>query len=442
MKYKWDRQYLHLGVTLFVVIVCSILFYYVLFENHSLLSGLNTITGIIMPIIDGCVIAYLLKPIVNFVEQKPAAMLMKHYHVQASRKKKKILRLVSAGIAFLCAVLIVYSLLYLVVPQLFYSIESLLSRLPSYVDNFQKWILGLLKDNPEIENTAEEFFTKYIPTIKDWLNKRFVPGVNQAVTQVSGQIINVVQVVKNIFLGCFVALYILNSKDVLAGQFKKLFYAVLPAKHADRLLEFFSLTDQTFSGFLSGKLLDSLIIGIICFVYTSIAHTPYYMLISVVIGVTNIIPFFGPYIGAIPCTLLILIVDPLQALYFVIFIILLQTFDGNYLGPKILGNKTGIGGFFVLCAILIFGGLFGVVGMVIGVPTTAVIYAGIRSFSDAALTRKKMPTEVYHYMNENEDIFYRPKAEEIENPNTDSTVTSDTEDTEKSQSTSNGGRNI
>ena len=255
----------------------------------------------------------------------------------------------------------------------------------------------------------------------------------------SGQIINVVQVVKNIFLGCFVALYILNSKDVLAGQFKKLFYAVLPAKHADRLLEFFSLTDQTFSGFLSGKLLDSLIIGIICFVYTSIAHTPYYMLISVVIGVTNIIPFFGPYIGAIPCTLLILIVDPLQALYFVIFIILLQTFDGNYLGPKILGNKTGIGGFFVLCAILIFGGLFGVVGMVIGVPTTAVIYAGIRSFSDSALTRKKMPTEVYHYMNENEDIFYRPKAEEIENPNTDSTVTSDTE---KSQSTINGGRNI
>lgn len=209
-----------------------------------------------------------------------------------------------------------YSLLYLVVPQLFYSIESLLSRLPSYVDNFQKWILGLLKDNPEIENTAEEFFTKYIPTIKDWLNKRFVPGVNQAVTQVSGQIINVVQVVKNIFLGCFVALYILNSKDVLAGQFKKLFYAVLPAKHADRLLEFFSLTDQTFSGFLSGKLLDSLIIGIICFVYTSIAHTPYYMLISVVIGVTNIIPFFGPYIGAIPCTLLILIVDPLPGALF------------------------------------------------------------------------------------------------------------------------------
>ena len=175
MKYKWDRQYVHLGVTLFVVIICSILFYYVLFENHSLLSGLNTITGIIMPIIDGCVIAYLLKPIVNFVEQKPAALLMKHYHIQASRKKKKILRLVSTGIAFVCALLIVYSLLYLVVPQLFYSIESLLSRLPFYVDNFQKWILGLLKDNPEIENTAEEFFTKYIPTIKDWLNKRFVP---------------------------------------------------------------------------------------------------------------------------------------------------------------------------------------------------------------------------------------------------------------------------
>ena len=411
MKYKWDRQYLHLGVTLFIVIICSILFYYVLFENHSLLSGLNTIIGIVMPIIDGCVIAYLLKPIVNFIERKPAAMLMKHYHVQTSRRKKKILRLISTGIAFVFAILIVYSLLHLIVPQLFFSIESLLSRLPFYVDNFQKWILGLLKDNPSIEKTAEEFFTKYIPSVKDWINERFVPGVNEAVTQVSGQIINVVQVVKNIFLGCFVALYILNSKDVLAGQFKKLFHAILPEKYAVRLIDFFALTDQTFSGFLSGKLLDSLIIGIICFVYTSIARTPYYMLISVVIGVTNIIPFFGPYIGAVPCTLLILIVDPLQALYFVIFIILLQTFDGNYLGPKILGNKTGIGGFFVLCAILIFGGLFGVVGMVIGVPTTAVIYAGIRSFSDRSLERKKLPTEVYHYMSENDDIFYRPEAE-------------------------------
>ncbi len=399
MRNKWEKQYFRWGITLFIVIACSIIFYYMVFENHSMLNGLNRIVSIFMPIINGCIIAYILRPIVNFIEQKPTAAIAGRLHLKQSQKTAKLIRMLAIFITFVISFLALYTLLYLLIPQLFFSIENLISRLPSYFDNFQKWLLGMLKNNPDVEKTVGEVLNQYFSTFEDWITTKFLPQLNGMIGTLSSGILNAFVIIKNFFLGCFVAVYILNSKEVLAGQFKKLFYALLPGKHADGLIQVLYLVDETFSGFLSGKLLDSLIIGILCFVYTSVMDVPYYILISVVIGVTNIIPFFGPYIGAIPCIFLILIVDPLQSLYFLIFIILLQTFDGNYLGPKILGNKTGLSSFLVLCSILIFGGLFGVIGMIIGVPTTAVLYAGIRTFADRSLKAKNMPTKVCHYMN-------------------------------------------
>ena len=414
MKHKWDRRYFQWGISAFLVIACSILFYYILFENHSVLKNLGRVIGILMPIIDGCIIAYLLRPIVNFIEKRPAAFVMKKLSIRGTGRQRKTLRLISILVTFIIAFLVLYTLLYMLIPQIFFSIQNLVTQLPTYFDNFQSWILSLLKDNPDFEATVSEVLNHYITTLESWMTKDFLPQLNDMIVRLSSGILSAFVVIKNFFLGCFVAIDILSSKDVLAGQFKKLFYALFPQKAAEQIIKVLHLIDANFSGFISGKLLDSLIIGLICFAYTSLMNTPYYILVSVVIGVTNIIPFFGPYIGAIPSILLILLVDPLQSLYFLIFIILLQTFDGNFLGPKILGNKTGLSSFLVLCSILIFGGLFGVVGMVISVPTTAVLYAGIRNFSDWSLRKKNLPTEVYHYMESNRKEQENAKEKERE----------------------------
>jgi len=398
MKYRWDRRYLHWSVSAVLVIICSILFYYVLFENHSVLNGVGTIADILKPIIYGGVIAYLLRPLVDILEKKPASYIKDRLHLKETKRVRKWTRLIATVITFIIAVFVIYALMYFLIPQVFYSIQSLIEKFPEYYDNFQKWLLGLLKDYPELETAAAGMISSSMDTLEGWLSGTFIPRMNDMIGTVSTGIVNVFVVLKNVFLGCFVAIYILNSKEILAAQVKKLIYAVFSKKHADYVMNVLRLTDQNFSGFLNGKLLDSLIIGLICFAYTSIMNVPYYVLISVVIGVTNIIPFFGPYIGAIPCIFLILIVDPKQSLYFFIFVILLQTFDGNFLGPKILGNKTGLGSFYVLCSILIFGNMFGVIGMIIGVPVTSVIYAGIRTYADHSLRKKNLPTEVYHYM--------------------------------------------
>ena len=219
---------------------------------------------------------------------------------------------------------------------------------------------------------------------------------------VSLSVISVLKVLWNFIIGFIISIYVLASKEKFTGQAKKFVYAVFHKDIANIIINDFCFTHKTFIGFISGKVLDSIIIGVLCFIGTSILNTPYAALVSVVIGVTNVIPFFGPYLGAIPSIILIFIVDPvhpLNCVYFAIFILILQQFDGNFLGPKILGNSTGLTGFWVIFAITLFGGLLGVFGMIVGVPIFAVIYAAIRSLLDAALRKKQLPTESSKYIN-------------------------------------------
>jgi len=219
---------------------------------------------------------------------------------------------------------------------------------------------------------------------------------------VSLSVINVLALLWDFIIGVVIAIYVLISKEKFTGQAKKIAYAVFERDTANAVIRNFRFTHKTFIGFVSGKILDSIIIGILCFIGTTMLNTPYAVLVSVVIGVTNVIPFFGPFLGAIPCTILIFVVDPmhpLNVLYFVIFILALQQFDGNILGPRILGGSTGITGFWVIFSITVFGGLFGVIGMIIGVPIFAVIYAAIKSLVNASLQKKTMPSEIELYIN-------------------------------------------
>ncbi len=210
--------------------------------------------------------------------------------------------------------------------------------------------------------------------------------------------IGVFKALWNLIIGFIISIYLLGSKEKFAGQAKKIVYAVFDRKAGNELISNFRFIHGTFIGFLGGKIVDSIIIGIICFVCTSVIGTPYSILVSVIIGLTNIIPFFGPWIGGIPSALLVLMVDPKQALYFGILIIVIQQFDGNILGPKILGDSTGLSGFWVIFSITIFGGLFGVLGMVVGVPIFAVFYAGVKSMVNRSLHKRSLPTDLSPYM--------------------------------------------
>ena len=203
----------------------------------------------------------------------------------------------------------------------------------------------------------------------------------------------------NIMIGVIISVYLLVSKQKFVGQGKKVLYALFYERQANNILEVVRKSHSIFSGFISGKLIDSLIIGVLCFIGMSIMKMPYIPLVSVLVGVTNVIPFFGPYLGAIPSILLILLISPGKGIMFLIFIIILQQLDGNIIGPKILGSSTGLSAFWVIFAILIGSGLFGIIGMIAGVPVFAVIYYLIKTGLEYSLRKKNLPTDTKEYEN-------------------------------------------
>ena len=238
---------------------------------------------------------------------------------------------------------------------------------------------------------------------------------NLATTLYNG-VFSVMRFLFEFMIGIIISIYLMSSKELFSGQSKKIAYALFEENKANHLIRNMRFVHKTFIGFLSGKIVDSIIIGILCFLGTSFLEIPYAILVSVIVGVTNIIPFFGPYLGAIPCAILILMISPIHCLYFVIFIIILQQIDGNIIGPKILGNSTGISSFWVIFAITIFGGLFGIPGMVIGVPVFAIIYAGFRSYFHRMLRKKGLPTDTSVYialtMMKNKECIYTQEQQQ------------------------------
>lgn len=403
MKFRWDKKYLYWGVTALLVIIGGIGFYYLIFHNNSLKSNLTHLLSIAMPIVDGFVVAYLLSPIVNFLEQKVLfpciGRLQKKYPSlqEKEQKLKKYCRGISIIFTLIFVTFIVVGFFQVVIPQIATSIQSIVQQFPAYVNNLTSWVTKLLADNPEIERTVGDLISNYSKDLESWMNKTVLPQMNTILKTVSLSMISLAKALWNLVIGLIISIYLLASKERLMSQAKKMTYAFMDTRNANLIIEDARLIDRTFGGFISGKILDSVIIGILCFICVSFMKLPYPMLISVIIGVTNIIPFFGPFIGAIPCGLLILMVNPLQCLYFIIFIWILQQFDGNFLGPKILGNSTGLSGFWVIFSITIFSGLMGVPGMILGVPIFAVLYALLKRKINRNLQKKGMPTETEEY---------------------------------------------
>lgn len=395
MKINVEKKYLQIGLISFMVIIGSILFYYFLFHFEKVTGTVKSIFKILMPFIDGLVMAYLFSPIVNYLE-------LNVFKVNNWKDKaKKRLR------AFLCIfviigfLMLVYAFLYSIIPEISTNIQNIQENYTAYEKNVTSFFEDTVKKYPELNDLYQQNISEITKKTDEYVTEKLLPKVSDGVVSLTSGIIGAVKAVLNFFVGLIIAFYAMYNKEKFSGQWKKLIYAIMRRSTANGFIHNMRFTSKTFQNFIVGKLCDSVIIGLICFVVMSIMGLPYVILISVVIGITNMIPLFGPFIGAIPSAILLFMVSPTQALYFIIMIIILQQFDGNILGPKILGESTGLSGFWVIFAIIIFGGWLGVVGWIVGVPLFAVIYSAIKSYVNARLTAKNLSTKTEKYITVN-----------------------------------------
>ncbi len=406
MDEKW-KDYFYKGAAVFLTVAMCILFFFVVFRFEELRKYIGLVIKILMPFIYGGVIAYLLAPVCGWFEVHLAdAAELEKKPEKTAAKYRKFFKGLSILLSLLLFCLIIYALVAMLVPQVINSILLLVEAMPGYIQTVSDWIEKLVQDNPVMLSYVEQYSADIMESVQNFAKVHLLPNINNIISGVSASLWTMVTMVKNLGIGLIVAVYLLNSRKIFRRQTKLVIHALLPYKEypvkedgkqkeqrADWVIRELHILNVYLGGFIKGKLLDSLIIGLICMVFTACTNMPYAVLISVVVGVTNIIPFFGPFIGAIPSAILILMVSPIQCVYFVIFVIILQQFDGNILGPKILGNTTNLSSFWVLFAILLFGGVFGIVGMVIGVPVFAFIYQLIREWVLDRLEEQKLQAQ-------------------------------------------------
>lgn len=395
MKNDKYRTYICWGVTALAVLLLLVAAVFVVMR-WSLVAALGAkIAHILAPVIYGAVFAYLLNPVYNRVQ---AVVMKLTKDIIPDETGRKRLGGFLGTLASLCLLIaVVVGLISMLIPQLISSIRGVMETLPSSINNLEIWLEKVLADNPDLEQQVMQHYGAAADYLQNWLTNVVVPNIYRIIGSVSSGVVLVVQAVFDILIGLIVMVYLLNMKEKLLAQAKMIIYGVFPLKIANKVIEEGRYVHQVFGGFIIGKLLDSLIIGLICFVLLGFANMPYVLLVSVIVGVTNVIPFFGPFIGAIPSAFLILLSDPMKCLYFLIFVLLLQQFDGNILGPKILGDSTGLSSFWVLFSILLFGGLMGFVGMIIGVPTFAVIYRLVTEFTTWRLGKKALSGNIDEY---------------------------------------------
>ena len=387
MKNPENKKYIKLGITGVAVVVIGLLCCFLLLRFESLTAGLQMVMGILTPFVYGMVIAYILTPVCNRIERWLGTLLGKNRFVPA----------LSIVLALVFALVLVGVLVMLVFPQVWASIVNIANSIPGQLAAANTWLHDLLESRPDLQAYWDEFSNKLTVGIESWLRTGLLPTVGTVVSELGSQLAVFVGLVNNLFLGVLIAIYFLSSRKQFAAQMKLLLKSVFPSRWADLIEEEVRYADKMFNGFLMGKLLDSTIVGVICFAGTAIMGFESAVLVSVIVGVTNMIPFFGPFIGAIPSAVLLLLENPMHCLYFLIFIILLQQLDGNVIGTIILGDSTGLSSFWVMFAILLFGGIWGIVGMIVGVPLFAVIYDIVRKLTFFGLNKRNCGALIEEY---------------------------------------------
>ena len=395
-------HYFKWGLTVFLTVCAILAFYDTFYMNGTLQRYLGKLVTVLAPVLYGFAMAYLLAPIVNWIEGLIRKGLKRLSKGQEPKLRGGLLRGVSILLTWAVVAYLLYLLMSVLIPQLVDSVTMLINNAEGYYYKVYNWADGLLDSENEIAVWVADFVTKYYSDGVTLLKDHILPWAQAALGTLTGGIWNgiwsVVSFALDLIVGIIVSIYLMTMKEKSLARCCKAVYALFDEKKANAVVHGTRQVDSIFSGFVRGKLLDSLIIGALCFIGGSILKLPYTPLVSVVVGVTNVIPFFGPFLGAIPSAFLILLVSPKQCLIFVIFIVVLQQFDGNILGPKILGDATGISSFWVIVAILVGGGFGGVLGMFLGVPIFACVQELVKYLLDRRLRRRDMPTEAYAYV--------------------------------------------
>ncbi len=412
-------QYFKWGLTAFLTVCAVLVFYDTFYQGGTLQGFLSQLASILSPVLYGFAIAYLLTPVMSWLENN-IALLWKRCFKKELKRPSGALRLISILLTEAAVLFLLYLLMSVLIPQLVDSVTTLINNAESYYRNVYRWADSLLDSDNEIAVWIASLITDRYSDGMVFLTEKILPWVQKAVVPLTNGIWSgirgAVGFAFDLIVGLIVSIYLMGMKEKSLARCCKAVYACLPEKKADAVMRGTRRVNAIFSGFVRGKLLDSLIIGILCFICCSLLKLPYTPLVSVVVGVTNVIPFFGPFLGAIPSAFLILLVSPKQCLIFVVFIIVLQQFDGNILGPKILGDATGISSFWVIVAILVGGGFGGVLGMFIGVPVFACVQELVKYLMDRRLRARNMPTEAYAYVGRAKDDPASELSTESRNP--------------------------
>ena len=405
------KGYWRWGLTAFLTVCAILVFYDAFYQGGTLQHVLGKLTEVLAPVFYGLAMAYLLTPLVKWFERGIlwcVSKLRKQLPDKPLKHGKGLLRAAAILLTWAVVLAMIYWLMSVLIPQLIESVTMLIRNARYYYYKVYRWVDTWLAANPEIGSWANDVLTEYYNNALNTLTDTILPKAQELAATLTGGIWvgirSVIGFAMDLIVGIIISVYLLAMKEKSLARCCKMIYATMKQETAELVLTGLHNTNQVFSGFVRGKLLDSLIIGILCFIGCSILKMPYTPLVSVVVGVTNIIPFFGPFLGAIPSAFLILLVSPLKCLYFIIFIILLQQLDGNVIGPKILGDSTGISSFWVIVAILVGGGFFGVPGMFFGVPVFACLRMLVKWLMDRRLTRRGMPTEASAYVERKEAL--------------------------------------
>lgn len=407
------RRYLYITLSIFSAISLSVLFFFLLYRMQGVEVALQKLMDILAPFVYGGVVAYLLRPLCNGFEN--------FFDTTFKGKHPGIVRALSVALSLVTGILIVYLLIVMMAPQLYQSILNLWNTLPERTDVLLDWVTKTFGLNEEMLDFFDTSSDTIYREIEKWVTETLTPylssilgGVGSIVSGVGMSVLKVLRFVYDLLIGLIVAAYLLASRKRFARQSVLMVRSVLSPKWADLVLDEVAFIDKMFGGFIDGKIVDSLIIGVLCYIGCSVFRFPNALLVSAIVGITNVIPFFGPFIGAIPSTLLIMIEDPIKGLWFILFVFALQQLDGNVIGPKILGDRTGISSFWVLFSIILCGGLWGFVGMIIAVPLFAVIYDTVRKLVIRGLKKQGQPQLWQEYRAEypEDEVSSAPEKQE------------------------------
>lgn len=405
MKKLGNTKYMTIAVYVFLTLLFAVVCVFVGIHFDKTRALLSKFVDICSPLIFGAGFAYILNPLLRFYEE----VLLKPRRGKKSMSRT-MRRIFSVILTFLSLGILLSLFLWMILPHLTESITDLVDKFPDYIASLQSLANtiaakgGVLADAVE---TALTYINNFIDQSYDLL-KEYLPLITDYLQTIAVAVLDVV-------LGLVFAVYFLFAKENLAAQTKKILHAIFSDKTYHSIIEIVTLANRTFGRYFTGAILDSLLVGIICFIFMAILGLPYASLISVIIAVTNIIPIFGPFIGAIPSALILFVANPLYAIYFVIMILVLQQIDGNIIVPKIHGASTGLAPVWVISAITIMSGFFGLIGMFIGVPLFSVIYTIIKQRTERRLREKNLATATIDYMSAEGRAFYE-KEEKPKKP--------------------------